>query len=326
MKPWEANANLDEPTHDPEIHQWFQGLGPPAVQQAPTYLQAKVRARILNQQRRAGIGAWMGQFARPMWATALATLFVLSLGANIWWGLAGRLEGPRMEGPRVADASSRALTVYPFQAQFSQNEALQAAVAARAAIEPEGIGRGFVSGYDRRVAFFRMGTAYADALAALHSQVPDAASAHLHRLIDTLRDIQAPAILASYLQEIATWRQSSSYTDDERTQLLALFEPLYVTAYNRQDDPRAVSLFQIAAWLENMALVASTREPMGVEQPAVLQGYHEALTRLQAPSKAIEAFGQIRALASQAELSQAERLEIRRLVQTMQQLLGAMAG
>jgi len=322
MKPWEVNSNFDEPTHDPEIHQWFQGLGPPAVQQAPSYLQAKVRARILNQQRRMGIGAWMGQFARPVWATALAALFVLSLGANIWWGLAGRME----EAPRVADASGRALTVYPFQAQFSPNEALQAAVTARAATEPEGIGRGFVSGHDRRVAFFRMGTMYANALAALHSQAPDAASAHLRRLIDTLRDIQAPAILASYLQKVATWMQNSSYTDDGRTQLLALFEPLYVMAYNREDNPPAVSIFQIAAWLENMALVASTREHVVVEQTAVLQGYHDALTSLQAPSKAIEAFGQIRTLASQAELSQAERLEIRRLVQTIQHLLGAIAS
>jgi hypothetical protein len=120
--------------------------------------------------------------------------------------------------------------------------------------------------------------------------------------------------------------QHSSYTDDERTQLLALFEPLYVTAYNRQDDAYAVSLFQIAAWLENMALVASTKERVLVEQTDVLQGYHDALTDLQAPSKAIEAFEKIRTLASQAELSQAERLEIRGLVQTIQQLLGAMAS
>ena len=56
MNPSEAHTNLDEPTHDPEIHQWFQGLGSPAVQQASPYLRAKVRARILNQQRRAGIG------------------------------------------------------------------------------------------------------------------------------------------------------------------------------------------------------------------------------------------------------------------------------
>jgi len=322
MKPWESNANLDEPTHDPEIHQWFQGLGPPAVQQAPPYLQAKVRARILNQQQQAGIGAWLGQLARPMWATALTALFVLSLGANIWWGLEGRME----EGPKVADASARALTVYPFQSQFPQNEALQTAVTARATIEEKDIGRAFVSAQDRRVAFFRMGTVYADALAALHSQAPDAAEAPLRRLGDTLRDIEAPAILVSYLQEVTTWMQHSSYTDDERTQLLALFEPLYVTAYNRQDDAHAVSLFQIAAWLENMALVASTKERVLVEQTAVLQGYHNALTDLQAPSKAIEAFEKIRTLASQAELSQAERLEIRGLVQTIQQLLGAMAS
>ena len=321
MKPWEANANLDEPTHDPEIQQWFQGLGPPPAQQVPPYLQAKVRARILHKQGRRGMGAWLVWFARPVWVTALTAICVLSLSANIWWGLTGRTE----EAARVADAG-RALTVYAFQSQLSQNEALQEAVTARAAIAPEAIGRGFVSGHDRRVAFFRIGTVYADALAALHSQVGDAASAHLRHLIDTLRDVQAPAVLSSYLQEVATWMQSSSYTDEERTQLLALFEPLYVTAYNRQDDPDAVSLFQIAAWLENMALAAATEAHMVAEQAAVLQGYRDTLSRLQAPSRAIEAFDQIRILAGQEELSQAERLEIRRLVQTIQHLLGAMTG
>lgn len=321
MKRWEANAKLDEPTPDPEIQQWFQALGSPPEAKAPPFLQAKVRARILNKQRRVGFGAWASLLARPVWATALTAALVLSLGANIWWGLAGRAG----ENPGVAEAGG-SLTVYAFQAQVPHTEALQAAVAARAVTEPEWIGRGFVSGQDQRVAFFRSGTAYADALAALRSQASAAAAEHLRRLSDTLRHAQAPDILLSYLQEVATWMQSPSYADAERTQLLALFEPLYVTAYDRRDEAHAVPLFQLAAWLENMALVAATEEPAVPQQPAVLQAYREALARLQAPSSAMEAFDQIRTLATRAEISQAERLQIRRLVQTMQQILGAMTG
>lgn len=313
---------MDEPTHDPEIQQWFRGLGSPPVQQAPPYLQARVRARILNRQRRAGIGAWMHRLGGPVWATALTTLCLLSLSANVWWGLADRSG----DNPRVVAHADRALTVYPLQAQFSQNQTLHAAVSARAAIVPEGVSRAFVPSHDRRVVFFRLGTVYADALAALQSQALDAASVHLRHLTDTLREVQAPAILSSYLGEVATWMQSAHYTDAERTQLLALFEPLYVTSYSRQDDAHAVSLFQMAAWLENMALGAASKAPVVPEQAAVLQGYHDTLSRLQAPSRAIEAFDQIRTLAGKEHLTQAERLEMRRLVQTMQHLLGAMTG
>jgi hypothetical protein len=312
---------MDEPTHDPEIHRWFQGLGPPPAQQAPPYLHARVRARILSRRRRAGIGAWMGQFGHPLWATALTIVLILSLGANIWWGLGGRAR----EVPAVAE-EGRSWTVYPFQAQLPPNEALQAAVAAHAAIEPEWIGRSFVAGQDPRVAFFRMGTIYTDALAALHSRSVDVASAHIRRLTEVLHHLQAPAILLAYLQEITTWMQRPSYTEVDLTQLLALFEPLYVTAYAQQDDHQAASIFQMAAWLENMALALAASDPVIPQPPVNLDIYLDTLIRFQAPSTVIEAFKQIRPLATRAVLSQTERHQMRSAIQTIQQLLGAMTG
>jgi hypothetical protein len=46
MRPWKPNRGPDDPPKDPEIHRWFQALGPPPVGQAPPDLGAKVRARI----------------------------------------------------------------------------------------------------------------------------------------------------------------------------------------------------------------------------------------------------------------------------------------
>ena len=321
MNPWENSSSPEEPTHDPEVQQWFQGLRQPPMQQMPPYLQAKVRARILHSQTRTGLGSWVSRFGHPVWATAVTAVLVLSLGANIWWGLGGQAG----EAP-VAASESRALTVYPLQSQLPHTEALQAEVTARATTKPEWIGRGFASRQDRRVAFFRVGTIYAEVLAALYSQASDVASERLRLLTEILGQSQAPAILSSYLQEIATWMQSSTYTEADQTQLLALFEPLYVTVYNQQGNPDAVALFQLAAWLENMALAAATQEHKLNQQPAVLQTYHDALIRLQAPARALEAFSQIRALADKPDLTQAERNQIRHLVQTIQHILGTMPG
>ena len=312
---------MNEPTHDPEIRRWFEGLGPPPEQQAPTHLQAKVRARILHQQRPAGFIAWMSRFGHPVWATVLAAVLVLSLSANLWWGL----EDFTRKHPAVVDRES-AWAVYPFLAQLPRNEVLQTAVAARAAIEPEWIGRGFVSGEDPRVAFFRMGTLYADASAALHSQLSDAAEAHLRRLIEALRRAQAPTILLAYLHEIMAWIQHSSYTEAELMQLLALFEPLYTAAYGGQDDGQAVSVFQIAAWLENLVLALDARAHIPQQQPAILDIYLDALLRFRAPTTVIDAFKQIRTLVTQTAMSQAERRQLRRAIETIQHLLGAMTG
>jgi len=47
MKPWKANSTPDEPTHDPEIQQWFQALGsPPAQPASRPHETAKVKESL----------------------------------------------------------------------------------------------------------------------------------------------------------------------------------------------------------------------------------------------------------------------------------------
>lgn len=297
---------MDEPTHDSQIQQWFQELGPSPVQPASPALQAKVRARILDQQQRSG--SWTNRLSQPAWVTALIAALMLSLSANIWWGI-----GERMRAEPKLAGTVRLLTVYPFQRQLSPTEALRVAVAARTAAVAENIGRSFATTSDRRAAFLRLGTMYADALAALHSRDSSLASTYLQRLADILHGLKVPPVLSSYLQDIAAWMQRPSYT-----------EALYITVYTPLDAPHAVSLFQMGAWLENMVLAVTIRQSVMPQHPEVLQTYYDTLIHLQAPASALKAFRQLRTLTARAELNQEEFQQIRRLVQTLQRLLGAM--
>ncbi len=314
------NADASHRQDDEDIHRWFESLTPRDEVTPSDQFRANLWDRIAEapqRGRRPLVPAW-----RTVWAASLAAVFMLSLSANIWWGF---LRGHEGDDTRAAN-TEHALTVYRFQAQLPNRKALQDAVAVRATIESEGVGRSFIPSQDRRVVLFRLGTSYADALAALHGQVTDAASVHLRDLSESLRQVQAPPILLAYLQEVASWIQARRYADAELTQLLALFEPLYITAYGREEDAQAVSLFQMAGWLENMALVAASRDMVVTSQPERLRAYHGVLTHYQAPTNALDAFGQLRLLAMKPAWTPADREQIHRHVHTIQHLLGAMSG
>lgn len=321
MKPWETNSTPDEPTHDPEIQQWFQALGAPPAPPASPYLQAKVRARILDKQTRPRLASWMNMLVNPVWASALAAALVLSLSANVWWGLTG--QAPQ-EVQVVSETSS--LPIYQFQARMRHAEAVEPEMMARVPVASEPVGRAFASHQDRRVAFFRLGTVYADALAALHSHTPDAVGARLTVLMDALHRLQAPDALAHYLRELLTLVQNQAYPDAELAQFLALFEPLYSSVYDSPEEPAALSLFQIGAWLENVALAAATHDPVLQQQTSALASYQDDLVRLQAPSKVLDAFTQLRALMAKPTLTAQDWHQIRPLVQTIQSVLGVTAS
>ena len=321
MKPWEANSTPDEPTHDPEIQQWFRAIGSPPAQTASPYLQAKVRARILEKQTRPGLASWINFVVSPVWAGVLAAALVLSLSANVWWGLTGQAP----QEVQVASGMS-SLPVYQFQTRMQHAAAVEPAMMAHVPVASEPVGRAFASHPDRRVAFFRLGTVYADALAALHSHAPDAAGARLTILIDTLQRLRAPDTLGHYLREQLTLVQHQTYPEAELAQFLALFEPLYVSAYDSQEEPAALRLFQMGAWLENVALAAATNDPVLQQQTSALASYQDDLVRLQAPSKVLDAFSQLRALLAKQSLAEQDRRQVRALVQTIQNVLGVVAG
>ena len=321
MEPRGTNFIPDEPTHDPEVHQWFQGIEPPPARPVLPYLPGKVRARILHEHRRVRFGTWMRQLRYAVWGVALAACLVLSLGVNVWLGL-----GRPTKNPYTVAEEERTSTVYRFQAQFPADASLQAAVASRKVTDPEWIGRGFASGQDLRVMSFRIGTLYADALAALHSRAVDVAKVPIRHLAETLHRIQAPTLLSAYVQEMTDWLQHSTYTEAELTELLALFEPLYVSVYSQQNHHQVVTIFQLAAWLENMALALSMSDHVVSQEPAIFDVYDDALNRFQAPSQVIDAFGTVRKLGVQETLSPSERQQFQSAIQTIQHLMGDISG
>src|SRR5215813_11610378 len=125
MRWWKQPDVHDDPPKDPELVHWFQTLGPPPTGQAPSNLRVKVRARIAQQRARHSVFAWLPSMASPVWAAALAMIFVASVGLNVWWGIRGF--GPLSSGTRQAaetDVSALGpagrLRTYRFQAGMAR--------------------------------------------------------------------------------------------------------------------------------------------------------------------------------------------------------------
>jgi hypothetical protein len=227
----------------------------------------------------------------------------------------------------VKVASERSsLPVYQFQAQMQHAAAVEPTMMARVPVASDLVGRAFTSHQDRRVAFFRLGTVYADALAALHSHTPDASDTRLTVLLDTFHQLQAPDVLDHYLHELLALAKHQTYSDTELDKFLALFEPLYVSAYNLKEEPVALPLFQIGAWLENVALAAATQDSVLQQHTSALASYQDDLVRLQAPSQILDTFIQLRTLVTKPTLAEQDWHQIRSLVQEIQRVLGLTAS
>src|SRR2546425_3790613 len=171
MKRWKQPDVHDDPPKDPELVHWFQTLGPPPPGQAPSNLRVKVRARIEQERAQRGVFAWLPSVASPAWAAALAMVFVASVGLNVWWGIRGF--GPHASGTRlVAETNVGALgpagrlRTYQFQVGMARAPEFGTFVAAHPALQEPTAVVGFTP-QAARTAYFRLGTRYAEAVAAL---------------------------------------------------------------------------------------------------------------------------------------------------------------
>src|SRR5712691_10796101 len=270
MRLWKHPDVQDDPPKDPELVHWFQTLGPPPMGQAPSNLRVKVRARIEQQRARRGVFAWMPSVGSPAWAVALAMVFVVSIGLNVWWGFTGF--GPRPSGTRqVADTSVGALgpaghlRTYRFQVGMARAPEFGTFVAAHPALREPTAVVGFTP-QAARTAYFRMGTRYAEALAALQGGALEVAAPRLDLLIQAVASVQAPHALPQYLREMYTLLQSRQYEAAVLARFLALFEPLYEDAYARTDTEEGLLLFRAGAWVENLSLAAAAGDRASVRQ------------------------------------------------------------
>ena len=329
MIPQKPNHNQDDPPKDPEILRWFQALGPPPVGHVPPNLRATVLARIEQQRERQGVLAWMAlRVGTPAMTAALALGLLLSVGFNIWLGV--QIFGARSsDTPQVADSRLRALgatgtlAIYRFQTGLSRVKELGTFVAARSVPrEPPGV-VGFTP-QAARTAFFRMGTLYADALAALQGGAVEAAAARLDVLTRMLASVQAPRSLAQYLREMQTFVQSQRYRGEDLAMFLALFEPLYGEVFAHINVREGVLLFRAGAWMENLSLAAAAGEAAALRQEGqTVKDMQVALAQLSAPREAIEALEQLHRLMTKQTLSDGDIKTIGTLVQTIQERLSA---
>ena len=326
MRHWTHHDVHDDPPKDPELRHWFQTLGPPPPGPVPPNLHVKVRARIAQHQARRGVFPWLPSMASPAWAVALAMVLVVSVGLNVWWGL--RAFGPHPAGTpqgahtSVGDLGSAwHLRTYWFQVGIARATALGAFVAAHPALpEPPAV-RGFTP-QAVRTAYFRMGTWYAEAVAALQGGALEGAAPRLDLLIQTLASVQAPHALPQYLRALDTLLQSQQYEAVDMARFLALFEPLYEDAYARTARAEGLLLFRAGVWVENLALAAAAGDRAAVRQAGeVVEACRRTFIELHAPQEVLEALARLRALVARRALSDEEISAIQALVQDIQRLL-----
>jgi hypothetical protein len=214
------------------------------------------------------------------------------------------------------------LSTYRFQVGMPRAKELGTFVAAHSTLRESPAVVGFTP-QAARATFFRIGTLYAEALAALQSGTVAAAAPRLDVLVRALATVQAPRPLAQYLREMQTVLQSQRYTGEEVALFLALFEPLYEDAYVRTTTREGWLLFRAGTWLENLLLAAAAGDPMALQQGGgVLADIHRTLTRLQAPSEVLETLARLHRLVTTLPLTDQDMGTIRILVQELQGMLG----
>jgi hypothetical protein len=299
--------------NDADIVRWFEALGPPPEGQVSPHLRTEVLTRIEQRRSQSGIWAWLPHGNAPLWRPALAVALLLSVGLNVWWGVYSR--------PTPPSWSQNALQAYRFLRAIRNPEQLGPLVTARSAFGARIVGLGFAP-QNPRIVFFRMGTIYADALAALRGDAPDVAAQRLHALRQALERLQAPRILTDYLREIRTLHRGQHYGGEELATFLALFETLYQVEYAKDESTEAVGLFQLGAWLETMTLAAVAKDTTALHQEAAVRHFQTVLGHIEAPREALEALKRLGHYVSAEPMTDNDIRTILTLVRRIQQILG----
>lgn len=327
MIPRQPNHPQPDPPKDPEIQGWFQALGPPPVGQVSTALRTHVRARIAQEQAWLPIWSWLARRTVPAWAAVVAVGLLLALGVQVWRGIQwGQppLPGAHQAQPLALDVlgAARRLHTYRFQAELPHAATLGTLVAARPVLSAPPPAVGFAP-QATRTAFVRIGMLFAEAVATFHGDAVEATAPRLDVLLQTLTTVQAPPTLTQYLRVMQTLLHGQQYPADALASFLSLFESLYEDAY-AQTSGEEVRLFRVGTWVENMALAAAVGAPTALRQEGqAIAEVRRVLTLLQAPHEALDALDQIDHLLRQPTLTAEDISNMHRLLQHLQQMLGA---
>jgi hypothetical protein len=326
MIPRQPDHSQPDPPKDPEIQGWFRALGPPPAGLVSPALRAHVRARIAQEQARLPFWTWLVRRTVPAWTAIVAVGLLLALGVQVWRGLQQQGQ-PLLPGAHQATAldvlgAARRLHTYRFQVGLPHATALGTVVAARPVLSAPPPVVGFTP-QAARTAYIRMGIIFAEALAALHGGVAEAAAPRLDVLLQTLTTVQAPPTLTQYMRVMQTLLHNQQYPGDVLASFLSLFEPLYEDAY-AQTSGEEVLLFRVGTWVENMALAAAVGAPTALRQEGqAIAQVRRVLPLMQAPPAVLDALAQIDQLLKQPTLTAEDVSTIYTLLQHLQQLLAA---
>ena len=289
-------------------------------------VMSRVRAQPLPRKR---LQDWVGE-RLTVWAPVFAIGLLLSLGVHVWQGM--RLFWPRLseirqtaEMPLGSRGIAGPLPIYQFQRAMQRPHELAVIVAARELPKVPTAMVGFTPQVTRST-FVRLGTLYADALAALVGGAVEAAVQRLERLRQTLLSMQAPPSLPQYLREMQVLLQQQPSESATWAQFVALFEPLYEEVYAKDATAGGWVLFQTGAWLENLALAAATGDQAALRQEQAIQYFYDALRQLNVPPDVLAALTRLRALMARQQLSDQDMRAIQIVIQNLQKTLHGESG
>ena len=208
------------------------------------------------------------------WAPALAAVLLISLGGNVWqcW----QASGLRQPGePRVMDAESGAMNhnklfnTYEFQSGIRSATNFGTFVVALYSHGDSHLSyEDLFDPYAMRTTCFRIGTRYAEALALLHSGDLAGTAQRLEAITKAFHEVQVPSVLSQYLTAMQTLLQPGQVTPEALEKFLALFKPLYVAEYARDNATEELVLFRAGTWLANMSLAAWAGDKTSLRQGA----------------------------------------------------------
>ena len=300
---WEQGFIMDEleryeQAEARDLIRLLEASRPPGDRRAPPDFGLKVLSRIEAKRARSGFfsqlaEAWRST-GRPAWApAAMAALFVLSLGVNVWLGVERAL-------PPLAPAATaqRPMRAHAFQQGLRDDADLGALIAAQqTASEPTLYA---FSSHTSRATVFRLGAWYAEALAFLRSGDLEAAMQRWQAMDRTLGQTAEP--LLSYRRQIQQALQHEPLAVAQFQTWLPLFEPFYEVEAARGHD-QMLTMFQAGAWMTNMRLAAMAGDLEGLRRDPAMAYF---ISHLHAPKGVERGLERLRDLLAKRALSARE--------------------
>jgi hypothetical protein len=247
---------------------------------------------------------------------SLMLALVMSCSAGRTWAQGERTlpASPEVTGGEVYLDSSR------FQARIRSASDLGTLAKQQVALGEQAVAFGFAA-RSAEARFFIIGSLYTEAVAHLHSGNVMEAAKQLAAIEQELVTLQAPGSLYNYLTKTRNILERQQYTDEVRTDFLALLQP-FLDDYAKSQGDAKLTLFRAGTWLIDVGLAAAAQDTPALRQPIKAQYFNREMKRLAAPKGVLEAMDQITRITEKPEITDSDARVVLKLVKQIQELLG----